>query len=362
MDSCFRISPDDAPNAGLLFVNHEKAGRSGHLGHAMVETAPGHLIDWYPNCDTSDPHWKGHSGYGWMEYRRSSDGGQTWSEPQPEAYSKRLFDHAWRRGAMCEKAVVTDTGRIILFYFVYYMEEDYQVWGKCFEPMFSVSDDGGQTWSEPRQLTPHTGRVFDAVVHNGQIFVLMHKDSGVLNGVSPMKSEPMLLFVSDDNGESFRLRSVVPFQDMTWTFYGAMMFTPDNRLLVYTYQQTDEHNLKYIVSADEGLTWDCNRRAYFAKKLRNPQLAYFGGKYIAHGRSGSHGENNGHFVIYTSDDCENWDEGCYVRLRTAGLAAYSNNLIVHTPEGRERLLIQFSHAYRDHCTNVFHCWLDTEDA
>ena len=62
----FKITPD----GGELFIDHSKTGRGGHLGHAMVEYADNKLLCFYPNC-TGDIH-EGHSGYGWMEYKRSS--------------------------------------------------------------------------------------------------------------------------------------------------------------------------------------------------------------------------------------------------------------------------------------------------
>lgn len=69
-------------------------------------------------------------------------------------------------------------------------------------------------------------------------------------------------------------------------------------------------------------------------------------------------KSKGHFVLYTSRDGIHWDEGRYMQMRTAGLGAYSNNLIVHDPNGGpERLLIQASHAYSVHRTNIYHWWL-----
>jgi hypothetical protein len=47
-------------------------------------------------------------------------------------------------------------------------------------------------------------------------------------------------------------------------------------------------------------------------------------------------------------------------MRTAGAGAYSNSLVVDSPEpgGKQRLLIQASHAYEDSKTNVLHWWLE----
>ena len=47
-------------------------------------------------------------------------------------------------------------------------------------------------------------------------------------------------------------------------------------------------------------------------------------------------------------------------MRTAGAGAYSNSLVVDSPDGsgKQRLLIQASHAYEDSKTNVLHWWLE----
>lgn len=106
----FRIEPND-PEPGIVFVNHELNGRSGHLGHALVETAPGQVLAFYPNCSAVSG---GHNGDGWMEYKRSADGGRTWSAPCVLAYSKAV--HAANRGwsVMCERAVRCDDGSLLL--------------------------------------------------------------------------------------------------------------------------------------------------------------------------------------------------------------------------------------------------------
>ena len=55
----------------------------------------------------------------------------------------------------------------------------------------------------------------------------------------------------------------------------------------------------------------------------------------------------------------NWDTGRYLRMGEAGRGAYSNNLLVSGADATapKRLLIQASHAYEKHMTNVLHRWL-----
>ena len=67
----YEVFPKNLPNEGILFVDHSRKGRSGHLGHALVEYEDGKILAFYPNCSDDN---KGHSAVGWMEYKRSEDG------------------------------------------------------------------------------------------------------------------------------------------------------------------------------------------------------------------------------------------------------------------------------------------------
>jgi hypothetical protein len=100
--------------------------------------------------------------------------------------------------------------------------------------------------------------------------------------------------------------------------------------------------------------------AFFAKKIRNPQLKAFRNGFVLHGRSGNHGQGAGHLVLYTSHDGIDWDAGRYLCMKTAGDGAYSNSIVVGSPDrpAETRLLIQASHAYMESRTNVKHWWLE----
>jgi len=356
----FHITPDGLPNDGILFANHQPQGRSGHMGHALVEYAPGKLLAFYPNCSAEDPRYQGHSGYGWMEYKRSLDGGESWSEPIIEPHSKALFDLHKGRTMMCEKAVCTESGRIVLFYLVCDMITNGHIWEPYFEPRTAYSDDGGESWSEDTLLIHEAGRVYDALYKDGIIYALFYSNAE-LPGIAHLQEHDYKLLVSEDNGLTFRERSILPFQSTINCLYGTMSFREDGSLIAYIYDATDEYNLKYVISEDAGFHWSVNRRAFFEKKIRNPQITLFDGVWFCHGRSGSFGENTGHFVLYTSPDGVHWDEGTVMCYATQGAGAYSNNLIVHRPGNKERLIIQTSHAYLQNRTNTIMWLIDPED-
>ena len=106
----YDITPSPLPNDGLMFADLVAKGRSGHLGHALVEYAPGCVLAFYSNC--SGVRNDGHNGFGWMEYRRSLDAGQTWDDPRPLPFSVDTFlDGLYT--VSCEKAACATAGASI---------------------------------------------------------------------------------------------------------------------------------------------------------------------------------------------------------------------------------------------------------
>ena len=75
----FRVLPAEIPNKGIRFVDHQKYGRSGHGGNCLTECHNGDIVAFYSNV--SGEIYNGHGVAGWSEYRRSKEGGVTWSEP-----------------------------------------------------------------------------------------------------------------------------------------------------------------------------------------------------------------------------------------------------------------------------------------
>ena len=352
----FEIIPPNPPNDGILFVDHSLANRSGHLGHALVEYEPGRILAFYANCSDAN---KGHCADGWMEFRRSLDAGATWSEPIEFEHAKRVYDDGQRRSAFAEKAVVAPDGAIV----VTTLECDLQTnpgWHPHYAPLSLRSTDGGETWEEPVPVSDEPGRVYDMLRIGDEILALEFCNDTSENFVGTRPEHVYTLYVSGDSGRSFSPRSTLPY-DTEGRGYGTMSVLPDGGLIAYVYNIADEQNLDYVVSHDGGRTWTDPRTSFFARQIRNPQMTAFRGGYTLHGRSGSRGDQDlrGHFILYTSPDGINWDEGRYLRMREAGAGAYSNAIVVGAlePGTPDRLLIQTSHAYEDSKTNILHWWL-----
>ena len=78
----FEITPKEVPSFGIMFVDHEKNKRSGHLSHALVEYGKGRVMAFYSNCSGTRNKWSpGHNGFGWLEYKRSCKVSQSSTTP-----------------------------------------------------------------------------------------------------------------------------------------------------------------------------------------------------------------------------------------------------------------------------------------
>lgn len=360
----FSINPPTSER-GILFVDHESAGRSGHLGHALVETQPGHVLAFFANCSDVS---RGHNGDGWMEFKRSTDGGRTWSASQPLEYSKQAYADDPTRTVMCERAVRCPAGVVLLFTLECgNAEAGRHFWTPVYVPRVLRSEDGGETWGEPRELGRERARVFDTLVAADEVLVLKLDNDSEKQWYGHLPEHRYTLWVSRDAGQSFEPRSNLPL-DLVMHGYGALALLPDGALVAYIYDQRDEFQLVTFVSHDMGRSWGAPFSTRFSKRIRNPKMTPFAAGYVMHGRSGSMGNSPdlGHLVLYTSDDGLHWDEGRFVEMRNSDTViysgAYSNSLLVHGPQGRgpSRLLIQSSHAYRACMTNIHHHYLELE--
>ena len=326
----------------ILYVDNESRKRSGHMTHAMTEFAPGCLIDFNANC--SAERWLGHSPYGWIEYRISEDSGKTFSEIHTLPYSVESFLSGIYMISV-EKAVTCDDGTIVAFC----LRNDGTTFTCCepwSTPTVITSPDGGKTWTDPVEYAPYPGRTYDALIHNGIIYVFHSCNE---NSIGSKPEHLYRVYTSADNGTTFQELSVVPF-DPTGRVYCSFIFDKEDRLHAYAYNINAECEMDHAVSEDYGKTWTLCKPCYLENGIRNLQTALIDGVFVLHGRAK---ECKG-LVVYTSENATDWDEGTIV-IPSDGLPAfYSNNVNLRDEKGNF-LLIQFSIPYaNDPRVNVMH--------
>lgn len=341
-----KIIPPDIPNKGILVVDHEKNSRSGHGGNCLVECENGDIISFYSNV--SGEIWGGHSVAGWTEYKISSDFGKTWSKPYIFDYSKDMHDRGIYCSALVFGACTAPDGTIIAVVCRFAKPK----WIKADTPVYFLSYDNGLNWEGPK-LFDEKAAVEDISLTFDAMFV---KDDSVyivfMGGADDYCPGPYSMYKSNNNGLEFKKISTLPFDHRN--YYVTAGVIENGEIIVYSYpyrgsstEDTDEYNLHYVTSSDDGKTWSQVKTAYFAKKLRNPQLSEkMGGLYFMNGRSGSYGKNAGNMVLYMSADGINWDEGTILYKKDApGGDCYSGNLIAGKNPEEKRLIIQSSISY-----------------
>lgn len=334
----------------ILYIDNEARGRSGHMGHPMLNLGNGKIMDF--NSNVSAVRCDGHSGFGWMEYRISEDNGETFGAFNAVPYTQEvLLDGLY--SAIIETAVVCDDGTVVAFCNIF-SQENSVCCNPYGTPTYIRSHDMGKTWEEAKLLSGYEGRVYSARYFDGKIYVLEFCNREVVGATD---NDVYRIFCSCDNGKSFEELCIVPFHSTIGRFYGAMQFDPNGNLLVYAYNEERENELDYAVSKDCGKTWNQTGISYLAKRIRNPQVAVLDGQFILHGREAG-GINA--FVMYTSEDGIVWDEGHRIVDYHPATSFYSNNVIVHK-DGKDKLLVQYSQTYKESCcVNIYHMWIESK--
>ena len=248
-----------------IFVDNEKRGRSGHVGHALIEIEPGKILAF--NANTSNKRASGHAAFGWMEYRISEDYGKTWGEIIDFPYSKKEFYDGVHTVSV-EKAVVCDDGTIIAFCLINTTDAvcSCEPWDI---PKYVISKDGGKSWSEAEDLCEYKGRIYDAIYYNGSVYVLEFCNDAKEHFCGNKDEHLYRLFKSDDNGKSFYEESVVDFPTTKSRGYGNMIFTPEGKLMVYAYNVEDEQSMDCVISEDLGKSWGNYTKCFVKNRKTN---------------------------------------------------------------------------------------------
>ena len=234
-----------------VIVDQERVQYLGHPTTVLLEDGKTMLIV-YP---------KGH-GRGAIVYKRSVDGGKTWSErlPTPKIWETSLEVPTLHR-------VVDATGkkRIIMFSGLYPIR-------------MAVTEDDGATWSELKPIGNFGGVVTMASVMElkqpGHYMALFHDDGRFIIGGTEAKytvkgphsdhtspaAKPYRFYVYQSRSTDGGLTWSVPvpiamLPDASLCEPGALRSPDGKEIAVLLRENSRKHNSFVIYSQDEGLTW-----------------------------------------------------------------------------------------------------------
>ena len=335
-------------------LEHDAPGRNSHGGPVCLEYPNGQIVAWYMN--NSD-----HNLDGWSEYAVSRDGGRSWDMYNRFPYSLDAYLRDLSRPAFVEAGLVTVKGTVVLF--ISHFED-----GERSMSGFMRSFDQGASWTDYESLDgSFVGYPVGTVVDGGTNYIVL--DSTNIEKFRNLKQEqkqrtrltgeqlqkvidvlrgPHVLYVSTNDGRTWQKRSTLPLQDEK--FYGAVTLMGNGGLLAGAYDSDDEHHFYYCISMDQGRSWSEQRKAYVDKRVRDPELAYLGGRYYLHGRS-----RDDRFVLYQSTDGVNWGSGLIVSSDEEGPDGYSANCRIHTYDDDvpDELMVLYSIIYKGRDTNEY---------
>ena len=333
---------DDVFGTLISDLENDFPGRNSHGGPVCMEYPNGQIVAF--NTNTSD-----HNIDGWSEYAVSRDGGKSWEMYNRFPYSFEAYQRDPSRPAWVEAGLVTQKGTVVVF-ITHFINEPGVKDNRTMSG-FMRSFDHGVSWTTYESVDgTHIGYPVGTAVDGSTNYIVYDSNEP---GQKAKEGGPHVLYVSTDNGRSWKKRSTLSLEKDTW--YGALTLMKDGGLLAGAYLTKDEDHFYYCISTDQGHTWTKQQKAHVDKKIRDPELAYLGGRYYLHGRSGSYGEGTDRFVLYQSSDGENWGSGIIVSSDSVSHDGYSTNCQINTYENNvpKELMVQYSITYKGHDTNEY---------
>jgi hypothetical protein len=188
---------------------------------------------------------KGH-GRGGIVMKRSSDGGQSWSERLPTPKSWETSKEVPTIHRVIDKQGVK---RLIMFSGLYPIR-------------MAVSDDDGQSWSELKPIGDFGGIVAMGCVErlkNGDYLALFHDDGRFIRAGS--KQQKPVVFhvyktVSHDGGLTWGEPVAIATHPTAHLCEPGLVRSPDGKqIAVLLRENSRRHNSFVIFSDDEGRTW-----------------------------------------------------------------------------------------------------------
>jgi hypothetical protein len=247
--------PRTGVNGRVTLSRIDLDGRAEH--HSVVDKQAGQYLGHPTTCLLDDGktilcvYPKGH-GRGAIVYKRSTDGGKTWSDrlPTPASWATS------KEVPTLHRVIGLDgTKRIIL-------------WSGLYPARLAVSEDDGTTWS---QLKPagHWGGIvvmgFVEALKNrpGHYIAMFHDDGRFINN-TPQKNSPRRFTLYQTNSTDGGLTWANPHEiwqgsDVHLCEPGCIRSPDGKRLAVLLRENARRKNSHIIFSHDEGQTWSAPR-------------------------------------------------------------------------------------------------------
>ncbi len=218
-----------------VVVDRDSSQYLGHPTTALLDD--GTVLAVYP---------EGH-GEGPIVYKRSDDGGRTWSDrlPVPESWAtSKEVPTLYRIDRP------SDRERLILF-------------SGLFPIRRALSDDGGETWSELEAIGDFGGIVAMASLHhqrNGDLLAFFHDDGRFLRGSGEGGAFHVFATRSTDAGSTWSEPWIVAEHPSADLCEPGLVSSPDGARLALLLRENSRSRESFIVfSEDDGVTWSTPR-------------------------------------------------------------------------------------------------------
>ncbi len=270
-----------------------------------------------------------------LMYRRSEDGGQTWSEPKkfdvgggfeknPVAINQKLGK--FPDITVNNPVMIADKGVVHFLYCVEYMRAFY-----------TRSEDDGKTFSPPVEIT----RTFEdfkpaydwkviatgpghgiRLSKNGRLIVPVWLSTG--EGGHAHRPSAVSVIVSDDAGKNWKRGDIVlQHPDLTNPSETAAVELPDGRVMLNIRHESSPHQRAVSISEDGATKWSKSARdPALPEPICMGSLVRLGDRVLFSNPHNTDGRDRRNVSIYVSEDSgKSWK---YRRSIESGFSGYSD--------------------------------------
>ena len=224
-----------------IIVDREKGQYLGHPSTVLLEDNKTMLVV-YP---------KGH-GRGGIVYKRSNDGGLTWSSrlPTPKNWETSKEVPTIHR-------VIDAKGKKRLI-----------MWSGLYPARLAISDNDGNSWSELKPVGDWGGIVVMGCLEplktgKGNYMAMFHDDGRFFNGKMKRKIDPVFTLFktfSKDGGLTWSYPEVILARNDVHLCEPGIIRSPDGKQLCVLLRENARRRNSYVIfSSDEGKTWTAPR-------------------------------------------------------------------------------------------------------